>query len=74
MKLTKFLGRVNSAKILFGPHQKVFADPCYRVPSVALCITHVEPELTARPWFQVLNSHQGQSAYSGLSDTTLMRV
>ena len=35
------------------------------VPPVALCITHAEPELTARPWFRVLNSHQGQSAYSG---------
>ena len=33
---------------------------------MALCITHAEPELTARPWFRVLNSHQGQSAYSGL--------
>ena len=32
---------------------------------MALCITHAEPELTARPWFRVLNSHQGQSAYSG---------
>ena len=30
------------------------------------CVTHAEPELTARPWFRVLNSHQGQSAYSGL--------
>ena len=37
-----------------------------RVPPVALCIMHAEPELTARPWFRVLNSHQGQSAYSGL--------
>ena len=32
----------------------------YRVSPVALCITHAEPELTARPWFRVLNSHQGQ--------------
>ena len=27
MMLTKFLGRVISGKILFGSHQKVFADP-----------------------------------------------
>ena len=26
-----------------------------------------EPELTAQPWFRVLNLHQGQSAYSGFS-------
>ena len=30
MTLTKFLGCVNSGQILFGSHQKVFADPCTR--------------------------------------------
>ena len=36
-----------------------------RAPSMALCLAHTKPELTARPRFRVLNSHQGQSAYSG---------
>ena len=31
----------------------------YRVPSVALCITHAEPELTARPWFRSFKLSSG---------------
>ena len=34
---------------------------------MALCITNAEPELTARPWFRVLNSHQEYSAYPGFA-------
>ena len=34
-----------------------------RVQSMALCITHAEPELTAQSKCRVLNSHQGQPAY-----------
>ena len=37
-----------------------------RVPSVALCIPHAEPELTVRLWFRVLNSYEEKSAYPGL--------
>ena len=29
---------------------------------MALLFAHAKPELTARPWFRVLNSHQGQPA------------
>ena len=34
---------------------------------MALCLAYTIPEITAQPWFQVLNSHQGQSAYPGFS-------
>ena len=30
-------------------------------------VQHAKPELTARLWFRVLNSLQGQSIYSGFS-------
>ena len=43
-----------------------------RAPSMALCLAHTEPELTARPRFRVLNS-QGQSAYSGFSRRAIGR-
>ena len=41
-------------------------ETALKVLPVAFCILHAEPELTARPWFRVLNSYQEQSAYTGL--------
>ena len=48
---------------------RLVASTKYKIAlmKTALCLAHAEPELTARPWFRVLNSHQGQSAYSGFS-------
>ena len=28
---------------------------------------HAEPDITFRPWFQVLNSYQGHSAHPGFA-------
>ena len=36
-----------------------------RLPFVAFCIAYAEPQFTVRPWFQVLNSYQEQSACPG---------
>ena len=30
-------------------------------------VLHAKPNLSAQPWFQVLNSHQEQFAYPGLA-------
>ena len=39
-----------------------------------LCITHAEPELTARPRCRVFNSYQGHSTYSGFDPELIIYV
>ena len=50
--------------------QKIFLSSLGQMAleSTICCIVHHTRRTRAhcRPWFRVLNSHQGQSAYSGL--------